>query len=208
VLAVAVLVCLNLGFAGTGGAVRAGTTDDPACLSNQAPIPLNEGPTTMLAHGATKFTASQVTGALGGGELTWSLKAQITGANTGALDGDLQGFLTATIDWDQPRPNTTFESDCVAGVHTRVGFLEFATYAGTVQNFPLNGSVTTSGPGQQAFSRIHLERIRPRVAHLDLRIDIGDECEFAEPFFTISRPEAQALGSKTGNGGRSVLCPS
>jgi len=150
--------------------------------------------------------SSQVSDGLGGGKLTWNLKGQVIGANTDETDGDLAGFLEATIDWNQPRPNTTFSSTCVVQVHTSVGFLESAGYVGAVSNFPLTTStVAPQGSSTTAVVYVNVDRVRPRVADLGFTMARG-ECQLEEPIFGIKRPAVRALGSKTGNGGRSIFC--
>ncbi len=118
-VSVAVVVALAMAFLLTGGMVHA--ADDPACPGDQA-VFFDSGPTSIVAHGTTTFTASQVDpNSLGGGTLTWNVKGVISGPNTNATNEDLTGFLTATVDWNDSKPNTTFLSDCVAYVLTSVG---------------------------------------------------------------------------------------
>ena len=191
------LACLSLGLLMSGGA-SAGTTDDPACPGPQ--VTNAPGLTTFTGHGSTPFTNAQ-SGGNGSGTLTWSLKGQITGSNPGI--GDIQGFLNATIDWNQQgQPNTTFASDCMATVRGEVGHV-FVSSMGDVSNFP---AASATGNGSQVFASMNLDRVRPKVADLFFHIDFGDLCGAAAPGLNIIRPEAPAPGHKTGNGERHVSC--
>ena len=198
---------LALAVLSVGGPARAGG-DDPSCSQTQSMT--EPGPTTVLAHGTTKFTASQVYPSLGGGTLTWSLKAAITGENTNSDpgNGDLAGFLDWTIDWNQSRPDTVFHSTCVAQVVTQVGRVS-AGYDGVISGLPQNESVATpqGSPGVLGYSGILLDRVRPKVADIHLSGSDGGFCGLGSGgSVQINRPQAPAPGSKQGNGARVIEC--
>ena len=213
-LAAAVLASLLLALLMAGTAAQGGTIEqDTACSGSQ--VTIDPGTTTVLAHGTTRFTASQVTDSLGGGRLTWDLRGEVFGPNTfPEQEGDLAGHLDFTIDWNQSRPNTVFHSDCVGLVRTQFKIID-GSYEGTFSGYPLNdntntattqGGTSTSPPPPSGTAAIHLQRVTAKVANLDLEVDRGTTCDAQEPGFEIHRPEAQALGEKTGNAGRALVC--
>jgi hypothetical protein len=183
---------------GPVGAIDGGN----ACSPFQTTIVGDPGPTSLQAHGSTRFAhANSSQGDLGGGVLTWKVEAIITGANTNSGNGALSGFLNFTIDWDS-HPDSSFQSECVSLVRTTVGFLNGAQYEGYVEGFFPQALF-----GQEALALLHLERVRPRVANLDLSVQAGDICETGPQFFHIHKDNSFAPGHKTENGGREAHCP-
>ena len=187
-----------------------------ACSEDQQS--LEDGPTTVTAHGTTHFAnASSNEGDLGGGQLTYNLKGVITPPNETSSDGStITGFLTYSIDWDDNSlGTTTFTTDCVLGVETRFKHIA-AIYFGAMQNPPVDpcggggGLVCTpdrtegsSGSGP-AVSFLELDRVSPRRADLHLEAWFAPTCFPAGSGFVIERDNAQALGDKTGNGARII----
>jgi len=196
----AVAATLWLTLLGAVGPARA-VTDGPACASNQDTVPGRHGPTDLLAHGTTRFKHAEIDGQdVGDGALTWNVHAEIIGPNTGPNDGDLTGFLTLSVDWDAPdRPTTTFASDCVVRIQTSVGFLDFAHYGGSVSNYPPSTASRAEGTAGSAGGRIMLERVSAGRANVDVEIIA---CCFST--LDISRNNAVARGSKTGNAFRGI----
>jgi hypothetical protein len=198
------ILAVGLVAIGMGSPARA----DQACDSSQMVEP---GPTDIKAHGTTHFAnASSTQGDLGGGQLTWALRGLITGDND--PNGNLAGFFHFTIDWDDSGLATTsYTSDCVVFVWTSVGHLLNGTYGGNLENPPVawtdNTGVAQRPQGEVvnefAEATITLDRVSPRRA--DLVLDVRNETCFSySAFFHVNRPNAHALGSKTGNGGRAV----
>ena len=200
------LIALSLAAMSMVVAAPVRAADDPACSQSQ--FPGQTGAATVLAHGTTSFTAAQVfPDTLGGGTLTWSLKGVIVGPSTTPENGDLAGFLTATVDWNDAKPTTTFASDCVRAVGVHFKFIE-GMYDGTAENLPAGGA-SAQGDGSTSRADIQLMRVRAGIA--DLKLHIGDpvDCNqiVSPPGFLIQRPSARAKGSKIGDGGRGVVCP-
>ncbi len=208
-VSIAVVFAMGLALFGVAGPAHA----DPACDEDQFSI--EDGPTKILAHGSTHFANADSSGGdQGGGQLTWSLKGQITGANTDSTDGSISGFMNYTIDWDDAKPTTTFASQCVLVVFTQVGHLLYGAYAGTMQNNP-SPCTRTSGVQcvrdrpqgsltQFVNTAIELDRVSPRRADLRMAVWSDETCFPQGPGFFIERNNAQALGDKTGNGGRGI----
>ena len=198
------LLTLGLVTMGTGTAAHA---DGPCDTSSMT----DPGPTDMKAHGTTHFSnSSSSQGSQGGGQLTWSLRGRIPAPNTTDANGQLGGFFRFTIDWDDNNLGTTsFDSFCVVTVDTSVGHLQNGTYAGNIVNPPVSswgGSVHQTPDGSQGnFSETTITLDRVTATRADLHLDVRDStCGQTSNFFTIHRNNAQALGDKTGNGGRSV----
>jgi hypothetical protein len=204
--ALAVSLSLALTFSLLGGAAQS-QSDDPSCTQTQKMI--EPGPTTALGHGTTRFTASQVTpSGLGGGTLIWTVKAAITGENTNSDpgNGDLAGYLEWTIDWNQNRPNTAFQSSCVVSVGTEVGVVG-ATYIGDLTGLPPSNTNTSQGYSLPGYSYLLLERTgTPKVADIRLVADDRTPCIGGQDSLKIERPQANAPGSKQGNGWRQIVC--
>ena len=207
------LIAVTLGVAAliTGGAVQA-VTDQPACTNNQ--VSTKSGATNIFAHGTTHFAStSGPSGNLGAGTFTYNLHGRVIGPNTDASDGNLTGYLTATIDWDDSKPTTSFSSTCVMTVETSVGLLISGRYAGTVQNAPcVSAPVIACTPDRQeggsstsAVANIALARQAPRRADLDFALSSGNFCSSSGQF-QFAKHNAQALGNKTGNAGRFAFC--
>ena len=200
VLVPALLVLALLAVNGPVGAVDGGT----ACTPFQESI--KDGHTNLTAHGSTRFAhALSTQGDLGGGMLSWSVEAIITGANTGPSDGNISGFLNFTIDWDAAsRPNSQFTSECVGVVHDSVGHLNEGTYSGYLEGFfPNCGTICA---GLETTATLKLDRVDPKIADLDLQVVSGGYCESDSTGFFLHKNNSRAPGHKTGNGGRQALC--
>ncbi len=57
---------------------------------------------------------------------------------------------------------------------------------------------------QPVVAAMHLERVSPRRADLNLTFWVDETCFPSGPTVNIHRDNAQALGDKTGNGGRAI----
>ncbi len=193
------------------GPVHAGPgPSNLSCAPNvENAIAGDHGPTDIHAHGATHFAhAYQGSTDLGAGDLTWNMTGQITGANTGPGDGDLFGTLSFTIDWSASRPNTSFSSTCIARLETHTGFVADADYQGILQGYPVVSTIAQGVSSTTGFAHLDLERQHPKVADLFLLFEPGGRCQKTTSQTTITRNNAQALGSKHHNGGRTTLCVS
>ena len=200
-----VLLTLSLAATSVLASAPVRAADDPACSPTQ--FPGTPGAATVVTHGTTTFTSSQVfpTG-LPGGTVTWNMKGVIVGPSTNASDGDLAGFLTVTVDWNDASPDSTFTSDCVRSVGVFFKHVE-GMYDGTAENLPGDGaSGQVDGSSSRAF--IQLDRVSAGIADLTLHVGdpVGCNQIVSPPGFVIQRPAAQAKGSKTGKGGRGVVC--
>lgn len=182
-------------------------TVDPACSQEQEVFDSDPGPSTFTSHGTTRFTESQVDANasavhLGGGVLTWNVEGIVFAPNTESGGGDLAGYFTWAVDWDQDRPNTTFHSSCVELVVTQTGLVA-TVVEGTIHSMP--SELTLPDPSD-ALAAIVLKKVRAGVADLFFIAGRRDEpCTFGGPSFQIDRPEARAPGSKDGNGGRNIV---
>ena len=178
---------------------------DPACTTEQ--FSTDTGSTTVLTHGSTHFTQiSDPT--LGSGTLTWDLKGVVSGNNTGPSDGNISGFMDASIDWDDAKPTTTFSSFCVLMVWTQFKFVFDNRYYGEIHNMPTisnGGHVATGNGSTEGVAYIHLERLEPRHADLDFLLGTANESCFSSNSFQLHRDNAIARGQKTGNAGRAII---
>jgi len=180
---------------------------DPACSPSQFSI--DSGSTTVLTHGSTHFTQISDSN-LGSGTLTWDLKGVVSGANTGPSDGNISGFMEASIDWDDAKPTTTFSSFCVLMVWTKVGFVLDNRYYGEIHNMPpvTNGGHVAGVPAGNSSTTgvayIHLERLAPRHADLAFLLGTAVGSCFSGNAFQLHRDNAIARGQKTGNAARAI----
>ena len=141
----------------------------------------------------------------GGGTIEWRFKARVLGPNSNDADGDIRGFLNATITWDDTGLGVTvFKSACVSEVRgDRSTFEEGPTgrleakYEGVVWNYP----GTTEG-GQAAMAEVHMARTSG-IAVITLSIELGTDCFAPDPDDETNLAEATG-GSLTasGHGGR------
>ena len=141
----------------------------------------------------------------GGGTIEWRFKARVLGPNSNDSDGDLRGFLNATITWDDTGLGVTvFKSACVSEVRgdrstfdeSTTGRLE-AKYEGLVWSYP--GSIEG---GQAAMAEIHLARVSG-VAVMTFAVELGTDC--FEPGAEEEASLAEATGGSLtahGHGGR------
>jgi len=198
---VSVVLAMAIGLA-VLGAVPAHA--DTACSPSQFSI--DTGSTTVLTHGSTHFTEISDSN-LGSGTLTWDLKGVVSGNNTGPSDGNISGFLEASIDWDDAKLTTTFSSFCVLMVWTKIGFVFDNRYYGEIHNMPTitnGGHVATGNSSTTGVAYMHLERLSPRHADLAFLLGTAAESCFSGNSFTLHRDNAIARGQKTGNAARAI----
>ncbi len=137
-LGTVLMLTMGLTVLGTANWPAGATFGGNECYQDE--VMIEPGPTSLKSHGSTHF-AHAFTGATdeGSGTFTWDMQAIITGANTNntPTNGDLDGFLTASIDWDNAsKADVTFQSSYVLEVHTSPGFLDLARYQGSATFFP------------------------------------------------------------------------
>jgi len=98
-------------------------------------------------------------------------------------------------------------------IETSVGHLLHGIYGGIIENPPpvpcvAQRQVTCvaegSPDGNLATAAISLDRVTARRADLHLLVWFQPSCFPTSPNFSIDRDNAQALGDKTGNGGRAA----
>jgi len=143
---------------------------------------------------------------LGSGTLTWQAIGVVSGANTNNSGGNISGFLTATIDWDDSKPTTIFHTECVLIVWTAVTFLVDGRYYGVIEDFPLLDGDRPAGDTAFAtgVASLHLERVSSHRADLDFLLGLASASCFQQEQFTIHKDNSVARGDKTGNGGRAI----